>query len=258
MGRRNRGFKQGRKHSESKNSSFNGYDKVEKQKEQKFRSVAPMTAGQEDYIDAINNNDITFAVGSAGSGKTYIATILAIKALYEGSVEKIILVRPIVEAGEKLGFLPGTFQEKVDPYMRPIYDAMGEVMSPLKIKDYIENGIIEVAPLAFLRGRTLSKAFIILDEAQNTTTTQMLLFLTRIGRHSKVVVTGDPSQVDLPNHVKSGLIDAVTRLQGIDGIEICQLGTSDVVRHKLVQDIIDVYDDNNQTKSGESNGQQIN
>lgn len=204
-------------------------------------SIKPLTGGQQDYIDCILSNDITFGIGPAGTGKTFLATIMAVQALLDGEVEKIILVRPIVESGEKLGFLPGTFQDKVDPYMRPIYDAMGEVLSPSQIKQYMESGIIEIAPLAFMRGRSLNKCFIILDEAQNTTKTQMLMLLTRIGRRSKAVITGDFTQIDLVRPQDSGLEDAINKLEGIDGIGICELESTDIVRHRLVQDIIAAY-----------------
>jgi len=215
----------------------------EKFKENRLRSIAPATTGQEKYIRAIQGSDITFGIGPAGTGKTFLAAVMAVHALKDGSVEKIILVRPAVEAGERLGYLPGTLQDKVDPFMRPIYDSMEEMLTPETIKHYMEIGIIEIAPLAFMRGRTLSKAFVILDEAQNTTKTQMLMFLTRLGRKSKTVITGDISQIDLLRKSDSGLVDSIKRLQDIDGISIVKLGNDDVVRHKLVQNIINAYED---------------
>ena len=208
----------------------------------KGKPIKPKTLGQKKYIDAIENNTITFGIGPAGTGKTYLAVAMAVRAFRDEQVSRIILTRPAVEAGEKLGFLPGDLQDKVDPYLRPLYDAMFDMMGPENFQRNIEKGCIEVAPLAYMRGRTLDDSFIILDEAQNTTPEQMKMFLTRLGFNSKAIVTGDVTQIDLPNAGRSGLIEAVKVLKNIDDIAIMKLTEKDVVRHKLVQDIITAYE----------------
>ena len=206
------------------------------------RIVSPKTDNQKFYIDSIRSKDIVFGIGPAGTGKTYLAVAMAVSALANGQVRQIILTRPAVEAGEKLGFLPGDLAQKVDPYLRPLHDALQDMLGSDKTADYIERGVIEVAPLAFMRGRTLSNAFIILDEAQNTTREQMKMFLTRIGFDSRAVVTGDATQIDLPVKKQSGLLEAQKRLAEIDDIGFCSFDKSDVVRHPLVQKIIQAYE----------------
>ena len=206
------------------------------------KPVRAKTLGQKKYIDAIQNNTITFGIGPAGTGKTYLAVAMAVRAFRDEQVSRIILTRPAVEAGEKLGFLPGDLQDKVDPYLRPLYDAMFDMMGPENFQRNMEKGTIEVAPLAYMRGRTLDDSFIILDEAQNTTPEQMKMFLTRLGFNSKAIVTGDVTQIDLPNAGRSGLVEAVKVLKNIDDIAIMRLTEKDVVRHKLVQDIIAAYE----------------
>jgi len=207
------------------------------------RIISPKTSQQQKYVEEIEKNDITFGVGPAGTGKTYLAVAMAVKYLKEGKIARIILTRPAVEAGEKLGFLPGTLEEKISPYLRPLYDALFEMLDPDKVQTLLDRNIIEIAPLAFMRGRTLNDAFIILDEAQNTTREQMKMFLTRLGFGSKVVVTGDISQIDLPKKEESGLVEAIKILRGIKGISIIQFSRKDVVRHKLVQEIIKAYEE---------------
>ena len=209
---------------------------------QKGKSIQPKTLGQKEYIKLIQNNDITFGIGPAGTGKTYLAVAMAVKAFKKDEVSRIILTRPAVEAGESLGFLPGDLKDKVDPYLRPLYDALFDMIGPDKFNKYLERGTIEVAPLAFMRGRTLDNAFIILDEAQNTTPEQMKMFLTRLGFGSKAVVTGDITQTDLPDKKKSGLVQATRILKDIPGIGSITLSDRDVVRHELVQMIIRAYD----------------
>ena len=206
------------------------------------KPVRPKTLGQQRYIDAIRNNTITLGIGPAGTGKTYLAVAAAVKAFRAEEQNRIILTRPAVEAGEKLGFLPGDLQNKVDPYLRPLYDALFDMMGPETFQKYLDRGSIEVAPLAYMRGRTLDDSFIILDEAQNTTPEQMKMFLTRLGFQSKAIITGDVTQIDLPDQRKSGLVEASKVLKGVDDIAICRLSEKDVVRHKLVQDIIKAYD----------------
>ena len=206
------------------------------------RPIRCKTLGQREYIRAIKRNTLTFGIGPAGTGKTYLAMAMAVSALKNKEVERIVLTRPAVEAGEKLGFLPGDLSQKVDPYLRPLYDAMFEMLGAETCQRMQERGVIEVAPLAYMRGRTLSDAFIILDEAQNTTTEQMKMFLTRMGFRSKIVVTGDPSQIDLPRGKRSGLIEAVQVLEGVEDIAISRLTHQDVVRHELVQAIVRAYD----------------
>ena len=206
------------------------------------RIVKPKTLGQKKYVDAMRQKTIVLGVGPAGTGKTYLAVAMAVKAFRAHEVNKIILTRPAVEAGEKLGFLPGDMQHKVDPYLRPLYDALFEMLGPDTFAKQQERGCIEVAPLAYMRGRTLDDSFIILDEAQNTTPEQMKMFLTRLGFNSKIVITGDVTQIDLPDARRSGLIEAVKVLKGIDDISVNRFTEKDVVRHKLVQDIIKAYE----------------
>ncbi len=208
----------------------------------KKRSVIPKSLHQKEYIDAIRNYDMVFGIGPAGTGKTYLAMAMAVAALAKGQVNRIILTRPAVEAGEALGFLPGDLAEKVDPYLRPLYDALHDMMRIEKVLNLIDQGVIEVAPLAFMRGRTLNDSFIILDEAQNTTSEQMMMFLTRLGFSSKAVITGDITQIDLPSQKPSGLIEAKNILQGIDEIKFIFFSKKDVVRHGLVQEIIKAYE----------------
>ncbi len=205
-------------------------------------AIRPRSEGQKRYIDAIFSNDLVFAIGPAGTGKTYLAVACAVRFLRERRIDRIILVRPAVEADEKLGFLPGDMKEKVDPYLRPLYDALYDMLPHNQVERYIETGVIEIAPLAFMRGRTLNNSFIILDEAQNSTIRQMKMFLTRLGINSKTVVTGDVTQVDLPDKSMSGLINAQKILEGIPGIAFVYLTERDVVRHPLVQEIILAYD----------------
>ncbi len=204
------------------------------------------TVGQKRYVDAIRDNTIVLGIGPAGTGKTYLAVAMAVKAFREHKIRKIILTRPAVEAGEKLGFLPGDMQDKVDPYLRPLYDALFDLFGAESFARYMEKGIIEVAPLAYMRGRTLDEAFIILDEAQNTTSEQIKMFLTRLGNESRMVITGDITQIDLPDTKRSGLVEAVKILRGIDDIEIHRFTEKDVVRHRLVQDIIKAYEKYNE------------
>lgn len=206
------------------------------------KKIRPKTDNQKVYVNAINTNTVVFGIGPAGTGKTYLAMAKAVQALHSRQVNRIILTRPAVEAGESLGYLPGTLSEKIDPYLRPLYDALHEMVEPETIPHLIEVGTIEVAPLAYMRGRTLNDAFIILDEAQNTSAEQMKMFLTRLGFNSHMVITGDASQVDLPRGTDSGLAQAVHYLQGIDDIAIVELKSSDVVRHNLVSKIVDAYD----------------
>lgn len=204
--------------------------------------LAPKTVNQRRYVDAIEHHDLTFGVGPAGTGKTYLAVAMAIAALLNKRISRIILTRPAVEAGEHLGFLPGTLQEKIDPYLRPLYDAMFDMIDADKVEKLVERNVIEIAPLAFMRGRTLNDCFIILDEAQNTTVEQMKMILTRQGFNSKMVVTGDPTQVDLPGGKKSGLFNAIEVLKGVEGIAFVNFEEKDVVRHVLVQRIVKAYD----------------
>ncbi|EJP89236.1 PhoH family protein [Bacillus cereus] len=208
----------------------------------KGKSIRVKTMGQRRYIHAMKKNDIVFGIGPAGTGKTYLAVVMAVRALKQGYVKKIILTRPAVEAGESLGFLPGDLKEKVDPYLRPLYDALHDILGQEYTQRMMERGVIEIAPLAYMRGRTLDDSFVILDEAQNTTGVQIKMFLTRLGFSSKMVITGDPSQVDLPKGVKSGLSIAANILSGVSGLSFITLEQTDVVRHPLVQRIIEAYD----------------
>ena len=205
--------------------------------------VFPKTNGQKRYIEAMQENDLVISIGPAGTGKTYLAVAMAVESLRRGEVQRIILARPAVEAGEKLGFLPGDMLEKVDPYLRPLYDALFDMMSPERFNYYKEKGIIEIAPLAYMRGRTLNEAFIILDEAQNTTRGQLKMFLTRMGFGSKAVITGDVTQIDLEKHEESGLLESEKILKGIEGVEFVYLSKEDVVRNSLVKKIIKAYED---------------
>ncbi len=203
--------------------------------------IAPKTLNQKQLVDAVRTNDLVFALGPAGTGKTYVSVALAVQALKNKEVRKIIITRPAVEAGENLGFLPGDLKEKIDPYLRPIYDALNDMIQSEKLRNYMETGVVEIAPLAYMRGRTLNNAFILLDEAQNTTQMQIKMFLTRIGPESKVIVTGDTTQIDLPPRQKSGLIQAVEVLKDVKGIGFVTLDEKDVVRHRLVREIIKAY-----------------
>ena len=212
--------------------------------------LTPKTINQRRYLEAIERNDLVIGVGPAGTGKTYLAVAMAVSALLSKRVSRIILTRPAVEAGEKLGFLPGTLQEKIDPYLRPLYDALYDMLEADKVEKFVERNIIEVAPLAFMRGRTLNDSFIILDEAQNSTPEQMKMVLTRQGFNSKTVVTGDATQIDLPTGKRSGLLDAVEILKGIEGISFIHFDEQDVVRHSLVQRIIRAYDKHTETTAG--------
>lgn len=227
---------------EGRISSFSRLYDEEIIRNAKGKPIRVKTFGQRHYLRAIQSNDLVFGIGPAGTGKTYLAVVMAVQALKANKVSKIILTRPAVEAGESLGFLPGDLKEKVDPYLRPLYDALHDVLGQEHTVRLIERGTIEIAPLAYMRGRTLEDAFVILDEAQNTTIAQMKMFLTRLGFGSKMVITGDPSQIDLPKGVKSGLISAQHTLKNVDGIGMTILEQTDVVRHPLVQKIIQAYD----------------
>jgi phosphate starvation-inducible PhoH-like protein len=212
---------------------------------ERAKKVHPKTPGQAEYVQTIAKNDLVFCFGPAGCGKTYLAVAMAINALRSERVRKIVLVRPAVEAGEKLGFLPGDMLAKVNPYLRPLLDALHDILDFEQVKRYMENDVIEIVPLAFMRGRTLNETFIILDEGQNTTITQMKMFLTRMGTDSKIVVTGDITQLDLPHQTPSGMTDAVRRLQNIDGVGVTELTGRDIVRHRLVREIVKAYDETN-------------
>lgn len=212
-------------------------------------TIVPKTTGQGEYLAAMKENDLVFCLGPAGTGKTYLAVAQAVSLLKKGTIKRIVLVRPAVEAGEKLGYLPGDLQAKVNPYLRPLFDAMNDMMNYDQIKRFMQNDVIEVVPLAFMRGRTLNNAVVILDEAQNTTVSQMLMFLTRMGQGTKMIVTGDDSQVDLEGDRTSGLVDAIERLEGIGGVAVVHLKDHDIVRHRLVQDVVKAY-----SRNGRSNG----
>lgn len=223
-------------------------DKIEVMSKRIF--ITPKTIGQKEYVDAIRRHDIVFAIGPAGTGKTYLSMAMAVNALKNQEVSRIILTRPAVEAGESLGFLPGTFEEKVNPYLRPLYDALYDMMDVDRIQRSLERGILEVAPLAYMRGRTLNDSFVILDEAQNCTPEQMKMFLTRLGFDSKTVITGDITQSDLPQGKTSGLVHAREILKGVEGIRFIEFSNSDVVRHELVQKIVKAYERNDHKKEG--------
>lgn len=215
----------------------------------KGKSILARTPNQQLLVNEFEENDLVFAIGPAGTGKTYTAIALAVRALKAKEVRKIILSRPAVEAGEKLGFLPGDMKEKIDPYLQPLYDALQDMLTPLKLREYLENGTIQIAPLAFMRGRTLTDAVVILDEAQNTTRLQLKMFLTRMGMNTKMIVTGDITQIDLPVVQKSGLIDAMSILRNIDGVARVNFDKSDIVRHKLVQRIVEAYEKDAEKKN---------
>ncbi len=225
-------------------ATLRGLAEAGKQRSFGKRMVQPKSINQRRYVESIEKNDMIFGIGPAGTGKTYLAVAMAISALLAKRVNRIILARPAVEAGERLGFLPGTLQEKVDPYLRPLYDALYDMLEPEKVDRYLEKNVIEIAPIAFMRGRTLNDSFIILDEAQNTTSEQMKMFVTRMGFNSKAVITGDITQIDLPNARRSGLIEATDILKDVDGISFIYFDEADVVRHQLVQRIIRAYEDN--------------
>jgi len=224
-------------------ATLRGLAEAGKQRSFGKRTVQPKSINQRRYIEAIEKHDMVFGIGPAGTGKTYLAVAMGIAALMSKRVDRIILARPAVEAGERLGFLPGTLQEKVDPYLRPLYDALYDMLEPDKVDRYLEKNIIEIAPIAFMRGRTLNDSFVILDEAQNTTSEQMKMFVTRLGFNSKAVITGDITQIDLPNANRSGLLEAVDILGKVEGLRFCYFDEGDVVRHHLVQRIIRAYDD---------------
>jgi phosphate starvation-inducible protein PhoH and related proteins len=225
------------------NATLRGLAEAGRQRSFGRRTVQPKSPNQRRYLEAIENHDMVFGIGPAGTGKTYLAVAMAISALLNKRVNRIILARPAVEAGERLGFLPGTLQEKIDPYLRPLYDALFDMLEPERVERYLEKNIIEIAPIAFMRGRTLNDSFVILDEAQNTTSEQMKMFVTRLGFNSKAVITGDVTQIDLPTARRSGLIEAVDILQTVNGLSFVYFDESDVVRHHLVQRIIRAYDE---------------
>src|SRR5467141_1019769 len=225
------------------NVTLRGLAEAGRQRSFGRRTVQPKSPNQRRYLEAIEKHDMVFGVGPAGTGKTYLAVAMAISALLNKQVNRIILARPAVEAGERLGFLPGTLQEKIDPYLRPLYDALFDMLEPERVERYLEKNVIEIAPIAFMRGRTLNDSFVILDEAQNTTSEQMKMFVTRLGFNSKAVITGDITQIDLPNARRSGLVEAVDILKPVEGLAFVYFDESDVVRHHLVQRIIRAYDD---------------
>jgi phosphate starvation-inducible protein PhoH and related proteins len=224
-------------------ATLRGLAESGKQRSLGRRSVQPKSLNQRRYLDAIENHDMVFGIGPAGTGKTYLAVAMAISALLAKRVNRIILARPAVEAGERLGFLPGTLQDKIDPYLRPLYDALYDMLDPEKVDRFLEKNIIEIAPIAFMRGRTLNDSFVILDEAQNTTSEQMKMFVTRLGFNSKAVITGDVTQIDLPSARRSGLLEAVDVLKNVEGLTFVYFDEGDVVRHHLVQRIIRAYDE---------------
>src|ERR1700675_3443301 len=225
------------------NATLRGLAEAGRQRSFGRRTVQPKSPNQRRYLEAIETHDMVFGVGPAGTGKTYLAVAMAISALLAKRVNRIILARPAVEAGERLGFLPGTLQDKIDPYLRPLYDALYDLLEPEKVDRYLEKNVIEIAPIAFMRGRTLNDSFVILDEAQNTTSEQMKMFVTRLGFNSKAVITGDITQIDLPNARRSGLVEAIDILKPVEGLAFVYFDESDVVRHHLVQRIIRAYDE---------------
>ncbi|HLW51390.1 MAG TPA: PhoH family protein [Candidatus Angelobacter sp.] len=234
--------------TEDPTTSLRGLAEAGKQRSFGKRQVQPKSMNQRRYLDAIEKYDMVFGIGPAGTGKTYLAVAMAVSALNNKKVNRIILARPAVEAGERLGFLPGTLQEKVDPYLRPLYDALYDLMDGERVDRYLEKNVIEIAPIAFMRGRTLNDSFIILDEAQNTTSEQMKMFVTRMGFNSKTVITGDITQIDLPNARRSGLVEAVEILKNVEGLSFNFFSEEDVVRHHLVQRIVRAYDDRSRTQ----------
>ena len=225
------------------NATLRGLADAGKQRALGKRTVQPKSNNQRRYLEAIEKHDMVFGIGPAGTGKTYLAVAMAIAALLAKRVNRIILARPAVEAGERLGFLPGTLQDKIDPYLRPLYDALYDMLEPEKVDRYLEKNVIEIAPIAFMRGRTLNDSFVILDEAQNTTSEQMKMFVTRLGFNSKAVITGDITQIDLPNARRSGLLEAIDVLKNVDGLAFAYFDDGDVVRHQLVQRIVRAYDE---------------
>src|SRR5215468_1295783 len=229
--------------TQDESTTLRGLAEAGKQRSFGKRQVQPKSMNQRRYLDAIEKHDMVFAIGPAGTGKTYLAVAMAVSALNNKKVNRIILARPAVEAGERLGFLPGTLQEKVDPYLRPLYDALYDLMDGERVDRYLEKNVIEIAPIAFMRGRTLNDSFIILDEAQNTTSEQMKMFVTRMGFNSKTVITGDITQIDLPNARRSGLVEAMAVLKSVEGLSFNFFTEEDVVRHHLVQRIVRAYDD---------------
>src|SRR5881409_1253827 len=228
--------------SEDTSQSLRGVVSSAKSLQAGKRNVSPKTLNQKLYLEAIERHDMVFGIGPAGTGKTYLAVSMAVRALLEKKISRIVLTRPAVEAGERLGFLPGTLQEKIDPYLKPLYDALYDMLDVERVDRNIERGVIEIAPIAFMRGRTLNDAFVILDEAQNTTAEQMKMFLTRIGYGSRAVITGDITQIDLPNGRTSGLVEAIKVVGGVEGIAFIRFDERDVVRHKLVQQIVKAYE----------------
>ncbi len=234
--------------TQDETTTLRGLAEAGKQRSFGKRQVQPKSMNQRRYLDAIEKYDMVFSIGPAGTGKTYLAVAMAVSALNNKKVSRIILARPAVEAGERLGFLPGTLQEKVDPYLRPLYDALYELMDQERVDRCLEKNIIEIAPIAFMRGRTLNDSFIILDEAQNTTSEQMKMFVTRLGFNSKAVITGDITQIDLPNAKKSGLLEASEVLKGVEGISFNYFGDEDVVRHNLVSRIVRAYDERSRSQ----------
>jgi phosphate starvation-inducible PhoH-like protein len=225
------------------NATLRGLAEAGRQRSFGRRTVQPKSGNQRRYLDAIETHDMVFGIGPAGTGKTYLAVAMAISALLAKRVNRIILARPAVEAGERLGFLPGTLQDKIDPYLRPLYDALYDMLDPEKVDRYLEKSVIEIAPIAFMRGRTLNDSFVILDEAQNTTSEQMKMFVTRLGFNSKAVITGDVTQIDLPNARRSGLLEAIDVLKNVEGLAFVHFDEGDVVRHHLVQRIVRAYDE---------------
>jgi phosphate starvation-inducible PhoH-like protein len=234
--------------TEDSSTSLRGLAEAGKQRSFGKRQVQPKSMNQRRYLDAIEKYDMVFGIGPAGTGKTYLAVAMAVSVLNNKKVNRIVLARPAVEAGERLGFLPGTLQEKVDPYLRPLYDALYDLMDPEKVDRFLEKNVIEIAPIAFMRGRTLNDSFIILDEAQNTTSEQMKMFVTRLGFNSKAVITGDITQIDLPNARKSGLVEAAEILKSVEGVSFNYFTEEDVVRHHLVQRIIRAYDEKSRSQ----------
>jgi len=235
--------------AEDPNATLKGLAEAGRPRSFGKKTISPKSLNQRRYVDAIERHDMVFGIGPSGTGKTYLAVAMAVDALISKEVSRIILARPAVEAGERLGFLPGTVQQKVDPYLRPLYDALYDVLDVDRVERYLEKGIIEIAPIAFMRGRTLNDAFVILDEAQNTTSEQMKMFLTRLGFNSKAVITGDVTQIDLPNGRRSGLIEAVDVVGKVPGISLVYFSERDVVRHSLVQQIIRAYEEFDQART---------